>query len=375
MKRIVSRVRRPVRRESADLHLLLTLLSFGASVSLTRLFLELTGYPQLGGGNLHIAHVLWGGLLLFLAALLPLVMANRWVYRIGAVVAGIGVGLFIDEVGKFITQSNDYFHPAAAPIVYAFFLLTVFAYYRVRRPPARDPRAEMYRALDGLQELLDNDLDVQERADLERRLVSVAAQEQAPALAKLADQLLDYLRADTIELAPERSSRWDRWVDWVVRWEDKIFTEGRMRAALAGALLALGLWSLLGLVEAVTPALAPTHIEELVIGGRLGNSLELAGFSTRLALESAVGLLYLASAVLLAMGRSESGTTLASVGLLLALTTVNLLVFYFEQFSTIITASLELIILLSVIRFRSRFVEPEKIASATRADDGHSKAG
>lgn len=367
MKRIVSRVRRPVRRESADLHLLLTLLSFGASVSLTRLFLELTGYPQLGGGNLHIAHVLWGGLLLFVAALLPLVMANRWVYRVGAVLAGIGVGLFIDEVGKFITQSNDYFHPAAAPIVYAFFLLTALAYYRVRRPPARDPRAEMYRALDALEELLDHDLDAHERADLDRRLAYVASQEQEPALADLADHLLGYLRADTVELAPERSSRWDRGLDWAVRWEDRIFTAGRMRAALAGALLALGLWSLLGLVQAVSPSMAPTHLEELVIGGRLGSSIELAGFSTRLALESAVGLLYLASALLLAIGKSETGTTLASIGLLLALTTVNLLVFYFEQFSTIITASLELILLLSVLRFRSRFVLPAQSSGAVHA--------
>ena len=114
MNRIVSRIRRPVRREGAERYLLFTLLSFATSVALTRLFLELANYPQLGGGELHIAHVLWGGLLLFAAALLPLIFANRWVYVTGSLLAGVGVGLFIDEVGKFITQTNDYFHPAAA---------------------------------------------------------------------------------------------------------------------------------------------------------------------------------------------------------------------------------------------------------------------
>ncbi|MEX0787739.1 MAG: hypothetical protein WD040_02970, partial [Anaerolineales bacterium] len=117
-------VRRPVRRGGAQNNLILMLLSFAGSVFVTRVFLTLTGYPQLGGGGLHIAHVLWGGLLLFVAALLPLIWANQWVYRAGALLTGAGVGLFIDEVGKFITATNDYFFPAAAPIVYAFFLLT-----------------------------------------------------------------------------------------------------------------------------------------------------------------------------------------------------------------------------------------------------------
>jgi hypothetical protein len=135
VNRFIGRVRSPVRRGGSERYLLITLLSFAAMVALTRLFLELTGYPQLGGGELHFAHVLWGGLLLFAAALFPLVFANRWAYSSAALLAGLGVGLFIDEVGKFITQSNDYFHPAAAPIVYAFFLLTVLIYLQVRRPP------------------------------------------------------------------------------------------------------------------------------------------------------------------------------------------------------------------------------------------------
>ena len=67
MNRLISRVRQPVKREDAEHYLLLTLLSFAASVTLTRLFLSLSGYPQIGGGELHVAHMLWGGLLLFAA--------------------------------------------------------------------------------------------------------------------------------------------------------------------------------------------------------------------------------------------------------------------------------------------------------------------
>ncbi|KWX00084.1 hypothetical protein C3Y87_00420 [Carbonactinospora thermoautotrophica] len=38
-----------------------------STVLLTRAYLAATGCPQIGGGGLHIAHVLWGGLLMLVA--------------------------------------------------------------------------------------------------------------------------------------------------------------------------------------------------------------------------------------------------------------------------------------------------------------------
>ena len=66
-----------VRRLDADHYLFLVLLGFGGSIVVTRLYLELTGYPTVGGDTLHIAHAVWGGLLLFVGGMLPLVLANR----------------------------------------------------------------------------------------------------------------------------------------------------------------------------------------------------------------------------------------------------------------------------------------------------------
>ena len=61
MQSPVRHIRNPVKREDAEQYLVITLLGFAASVILIRLFLELTGYPQVGSSELHIAHVLWGG--------------------------------------------------------------------------------------------------------------------------------------------------------------------------------------------------------------------------------------------------------------------------------------------------------------------------
>jgi hypothetical protein len=360
MKHVINQIRARVRREGADRYLLLTLLSFAVSVAATRLFLELTGYPQLGGGELHIAHVLWGGLLLFVAALLPLVYANRWVYRLGSVLAGVGVGLFIDEVGKFITQTNDYFYPAAAPIIYAFFLVTVIIYLRIRRQPMRSVRAELYAALEGMQELLDHDLDPQERKALVARLEFVAGQARHPNLAQLGSQLQTFLRREELELVEVRPDAFDRWMARWLQIEQDYLTEWRTRAALVGVLLALGGWALYAAAIVLVPNWAISRLGELVLVGRLASASQLNWFAAQLALQTTVGLILLAGGLLLASGRRNLAVSLGTLGLLLALGAVNLLVFYFDQFSTIMKAGVELLALLGLIRYRDRFIPPEE---------------
>src|SRR5438105_3041580 len=186
---------RPVQHWNAERNIRILLVSFGLSVVVTRLFLTLTGFPKIGTGELHIAHLLWGGLLLFLAALLLLIFANHWFYVVSSILAGVGVGLFIDEVGKFITQSNDYFYPLAMPVIYAVFLITVLIYLRVRRSrTVYEPRAELYQALERIQQILDSQLTSHERADLQSQLQRVTAQTEAPTdLLAFAQTLQQYL--------------------------------------------------------------------------------------------------------------------------------------------------------------------------------------
>ncbi|MEP7293030.1 MAG: hypothetical protein ABI835_14705, partial [Chloroflexota bacterium] len=240
----MSRFRSPVKREGAERYLLVTLVSFACTVVFTRLTLELTGFPQLGNSVLHVAHVLWGGLFLFVAALLPTIFANRWVYTLGALLGGIGVGLFIDEVGKFITQNNNYFFPFAAPIIYAFFLLTVMIYLQVRRSTRLDSRSELYHALDQMMELIENDLDESEHIDLERRLNRVVAAPQYPEHARLAEALLAVLNSDTLHIVDPPPNTLRRALQRLQAFEEHVLTEPRYRLLLVLGMALAGMSSL-----------------------------------------------------------------------------------------------------------------------------------
>ena len=285
---------------------------------------------------------------------------NRAALVWAALLTGVGAGLFIDEVGKFITVDNDYFFPAAAPIAYAVFLLAVWVYLRARRRRDPGPRAELHAALELIGDALDHDLDAPGHAQLEARLRSAASRARAPELASVTDVLLELCRPGVLPVTADRPGRLRRAARHLDALTDRWLTQARLRRGLIVVLAALGVSALsdLTVITAVAADLADGSTSEVVkvantfarvdIEDRRGVLLLL----TRAVLDICVGLALLAAAVLLARARTARALELAQTGLLLSLTVVNLLVFYLEQFLAALGALVQLGVLYAVQRYQ-----------------------
>jgi hypothetical protein len=356
------RLWKPVRDQAADSFWMLLITALSITVMVTRVYLELTGYPQVGDSTYHVAHVLWGGLLLFVAVALPLSIVNRYALWASAVLGGIGAGLFIDEVGKFITQSNDYFFPLAFPIIYGFILLCVWLYWRIRRHQPRDTRTLLYHALEDLKQVLDNDLDPFEHRELLTELKLVAAQATDPSELRLAKELLDFVQSRELRLATKPN-----FAERLIEDLRRVFANRPARWTLK-TILVLG-WGLMSInALAKLSALVVLASEQGLLHKTLGEFVVVSGKSqyvvnnermllTMQLLIIAAGVMALAAAILLLLRRDAAGVRIGTVALIFSLCVVNFLTFYFAQLYALIEAAGQVFLLVVAGLYRWRFLD------------------
>jgi len=339
-------------RDRAERYLVITIAAFAVTVSGVRWYLDTAGYPTVGGGELHVAHVLWGGLALFIAALLPLLLDGRRVLRISALLAGIGAGLFIDEVGKFLTTTNDYFYAPAAPIIYGSILLLVLLWLFVRRRNASDHDAA-HALLEALRDGVDGYLteaDRQRALDLQRE-----AQEGRPGDPDDIPEL--FVRALTSPAMDERLAA----EGWVARGDARRLLERILPTRVERWLIYLSLvMAVFGALAAALVLVASTQVElgdlnELVAdAGRLEFPSEPIWILLSLAINVVVGVAAVVALVLLARGRIRRGLDTALVALLTSLVAGGLVSFYAAQFTALSSTVVVVLQLALVLDLRIR---------------------
>ena len=136
------------------------------SLFCTRLFLKIFNNPTIGRGDWHIAHVLWGGLFMLFGILISLVFHGKTATKYTTIFAGIGWGLFIDEIGKYITRDNNYWFRPAIIFIYISFVLLFFLYRILEKKSPKNRLSLWYALLEDSQELIHDDLESQEKKEL-----------------------------------------------------------------------------------------------------------------------------------------------------------------------------------------------------------------
>jgi uncharacterized membrane protein len=176
------------------------LVAAAATVLIIRTQLWATNYPQLGGGGLHIAHLLYGGLFMVIAISLLLMFLNRSIRQPAAILGGVGFGFFIDELGKFITSDNNYFFKPAAALIYLVFVVFYLIIRALDRRRGLSQIELVSNALDLAAEAARHDFDEREKR---RALALLDRADQSDPLVAPVRQLLERLDA-----LPARAPRW-----------------------------------------------------------------------------------------------------------------------------------------------------------------------
>jgi hypothetical protein len=273
-------------------------------------------------------------------------LANRWAIQVSALLGGIGIGLFIDEVGKFITQTNDYFYPPALSLIYGFFLLSILVYLYFRRSRQENPRAAMYHVLEGLQDALDGDLDAAEADRIEAQLVIAKGSDQEEILS-LATAINSYLQQEKGHLAAAEPDFWKRIAMDVDAFG--LCLGRRVHRTIITIILILWMIFVFGFI-AVLILNVPTIVNQVVQWRGVLISIQVV-----------VGGLIVVALLTWLVGNEELGLRFAISGFLLSLVALQTVYFYLSQFAAITATLLQLLFLLILLAYRRWYLSERQV--------------
>jgi hypothetical protein len=139
-----------------------------------RIFLVITGYPQLGNGTLHISHAVWGGLMMLIALVVAISSLAPGARLFVSVLGGAGFGWFVDELGKYITRDVNYFFKPTLALIYMIFVVMYFAFRSLRRARS-ESEAAILNAIEVLRQGLLGSVEEPRRAEAVTMLQSAAS--------------------------------------------------------------------------------------------------------------------------------------------------------------------------------------------------------
>jgi hypothetical protein len=227
---VVRRRRFALRSVDVRRHLDTFLVCAVAAVLGNRVFLIITGYPQLGNGTLHISHAIWGALMMAIAIIVAIAFLPPFTRGFFAFLGGAGFGWFIDELGKFITRQVNYFYQPTIALIYITFVV-MYLVFRSIQARAYGPDEAVLNGLEALKSASLGNLSET------RRHGAIALINETGATGAIPDQVVSLLR-DVPALPPRRPRELERF-GFRMRARYRSWTERRSFTRIVSAFLVL----------------------------------------------------------------------------------------------------------------------------------------
>lgn len=331
-----------------------------ATILVIRTDLWLTNYPQIGGHGLHIAHLLWGGLGMLVAIVILLAFISPGARGLAAIVGGVGLGLFMDELGKFVTADNNYFFRPTAALIYIFFVAFFLVIRQLGRRRSFTEREYLVNAVELVKEAALREMDETEH----RRALALLGQ------ADQDDPLVPKLRAilDGVRRHPTRPPSWATLVARALR---RRFFEVVDRPWFATAVVGFfTVWALaslaqiLGLLFFAESGLSSQQIFRLgerITSNPLGKGdldfLQWADFAASLVTTTLV----VAGLYLVRGDRRAAGFAMFERALLVSLFFTQVFAFVYSEFFAVFGFLFDLLLFVAVRTMVSRELEREAL--------------
>jgi hypothetical protein len=167
------------RRRQAGFLLENVVVGFALAVVSIRVYLLISPMPILLVNGIHVAHMLYGGILLFIANIMTLLYKDDLTAWVASWLLGIGMGFFVDEIGKFISLDNDYYFQFALPLIYLVFLGLVTALILVRKRQKLTPLERVQQAWSSLHEGLAGSISELDFKNLDQEIKRITKKEDS----------------------------------------------------------------------------------------------------------------------------------------------------------------------------------------------------
>jgi hypothetical protein len=342
-------------------HLLDTVLVCAvATILFVRTDLYLTHYPQLGGHGLHIAHLLWGGMLMLIAIGLLLAFVSPAVRPVASVFGGIGLGLFLDELGKFVTADNNYFFRPTAAIIYCFFVVCFLVVRQLERRRELTAREYLVNAIELVKEAALHDMtEVEQR----RALVMLGRADRSDPLVPQLHRLIEQVHSRPAGPPPALRRTFRRARDAFYRLVDRSGM-AHLTIAFFAFWAAASLLQIVGLIMFTATGLHPG--EEFTLGRDVTSNPLGPGEHHFIEWADLAASLVATGLVLAGLYRSTQGRTRAALelferALLVSIFLTQVFAFVHSEFAAVFGFAVDLVLFVIVRALLNRELEDERL--------------